>query len=85
MKVLRRQLEQIGWGSLHTRWIIRKRLANYYRTAGDQARPRSLGEAWRHYLRSLCVRPFDPVVVARTLAWPFRMLVGERGTPESTV
>jgi glycosyltransferase involved in cell wall biosynthesis len=84
VKVLQRQLHEVGWRNSHVQWVLRKRLAMYYKTAGDKARPRSLNEAWRHYLRSFRSWPFDSVVAARTLGWPLRMLLGNRCEPEST-
>jgi glycosyltransferase involved in cell wall biosynthesis len=77
MKVLYRQLAKAGmpWSFAH--WIIRRRLGNYHKTAGDHVRGRSLGEAWRHYLRALWNWPFDHVVAARTLWWPWRMMLGK--------
>jgi glycosyltransferase involved in cell wall biosynthesis len=77
VKALNRLLADAGWLRPRARWVIRRRLGAYHKTAGDHARCRSLAEAWRHYLRSLLCWPFDHVVVARTLGWPCRMLLGK--------
>jgi glycosyltransferase involved in cell wall biosynthesis len=77
MRVLHRQLARADWHSFRARWVIRKRLANYHKTAGDLVCQSSLLEAWCHYLRSLRWWPFDHVVIARALGWPFRMLLGK--------
>jgi hypothetical protein len=77
VRVLRRQLGRTRWYDASAAWIIRKRLANYYKTAGDRLRQCSIWQAWRQYLRSLCCWPFDHVVIARALGWPIRMLMGK--------
>jgi glycosyltransferase involved in cell wall biosynthesis len=77
MKVLRRQLSEVGLLAPGARWLIRKRLAQYFKDAGDRIRPQSLGGAWRQYLRSLWNWPFDHVVAARALWWPCRLVVGK--------
>jgi glycosyltransferase involved in cell wall biosynthesis len=82
MRVLSRRLGEAGRLALGERWVIRRRLAQYHKTAGDQVRGGSLSAAWRHYLRSLWHWPFDHVVVARALAWPFLMpLAGHAPRP----
>jgi hypothetical protein len=81
VKALYRLLADAGWLRPRARWVIRRRLGVYHKTAGDHARARSLGEEGRLYLRSLWSWPFDHVVVARTLWWPFRMLLGKGGSP----
>jgi glycosyltransferase involved in cell wall biosynthesis len=77
VKALYRLLADAGWRRPYARWVIRRRLGSYHKTAGDRARCRSLGEAWRHYVRSLLCWPFDHVVVARTLSWTCRMMLGK--------
>jgi hypothetical protein len=76
VKVLQRQLAEVGRLSFRSRWALRRRLGQYLKTAGDRARPQNLAEAWRHYLRSLRNWPFDHVVAARALVWPCRLLLG---------
>jgi hypothetical protein len=75
MKVLRRQLRLAGWLRPGACWVLRRRLALYLKSAGDQARTHSLKQAWRHYFHSLWTWPFDHVVAARALCWPFQMLL----------
>jgi glycosyltransferase involved in cell wall biosynthesis len=82
MRVLQRELARTRWPGVGARWVIRKRLANYYKTAGDRVRQSNLPEAWRCYLRSLRCWPFDYVVVARVLGWPVRMIL-RKGRPKS--
>jgi hypothetical protein len=77
VKVLQRQLSEVSWMTPIARWILRRRLGQYFKNAGDRARPQSLSAAWRHYLRSLWNWPFDHVVAARTLLWPCRLLMGK--------
>jgi glycosyltransferase involved in cell wall biosynthesis len=75
--VIRRQLRARRWRDFRATVILRRRLATYLKTAGDQARPTSLPQAWRYYARSLGLWPFDHVVAARALVlWPARMLAG---------
>src|SRR5262249_53560329 len=57
-RVLQRRLQEADLLALRERWTLRRRLANYYKTAGDRSRPGDLGRAWRHYLRSLATWPF---------------------------
>jgi glycosyltransferase involved in cell wall biosynthesis len=75
--VIRRHLRARRWRDPHAWLILRRRLATYLKTAGDEARPASLRRAWRHYADSLWLWPFDHVVAARALVlWPARMLAG---------
>ena len=77
VKVLQRQLREVSWLAPGARWVIRKRLGQYFKTSGDRVRSQSLADAWRYYLRSLWSWPFDHVVAARALWWPCRLLLGK--------
>ncbi len=83
VRILGRQLASRRWTDWGAVALTRRRLAQFAKTAGDKARPRSLPEAWRCYTRSLALWPFDHVVAARTLLWPLRML-GGMGRPGGT-
>jgi glycosyltransferase involved in cell wall biosynthesis len=76
VRVLTRQLEcqrRTDWRA----WTVtRRRLAMFAKTAGDRARPAGLAQAWRNYLRSLTLWPFDHVVAGRTILWSLRIMVG---------
>jgi glycosyltransferase involved in cell wall biosynthesis len=74
MRVLQRCLCATGWFELRTRWVVNRRLAMYYKTAGDNVRRHNLSEAWRRYLRSIASWPFDYVVVGRLILWPLQGL-----------
>jgi glycosyltransferase involved in cell wall biosynthesis len=76
MRVLRRQLGMQRWYNLSTRLLLRRRLGQYYKSAGDELRQTSVREAWRQYARSLAAWPFDHVVALRTAWWPVRMMLG---------
>jgi len=76
MKTIRRQLALCPWSDVRAWFILRRRLGMFHKSAGDSARASSLSTAWRHYLRALWTWPFDYVVVARSLFWPCRMLLG---------
>jgi glycosyltransferase involved in cell wall biosynthesis len=76
VRVLGRQL---AW-QRRTDWrawtVTRRRLAMFAKAAGDRARPEGLAQAWRDYVRSLRLWPFDRVVAARTLLWSLRVMAG---------
>lgn len=76
MKVLRRQIAATKAGDLTVLIILRCRLAMYYKSAGDLARPGDLRQAWLCYFRSFALWPFDHVVAARTLLWLLRLSAG---------
>src|SRR5262245_28387841 len=76
MKVLYRQLSSRGWRDPRASLIIRRRLGMYLKEAGDEARRRSLGEAWQFYMRSFANWPFDHVVAARTAMWLGQIALG---------
>ena len=69
MKVLRKHLQRNGWTHPRAQMVLRKRLAGYYKAAGDRSRAEQLPKAWDEYLASLKCWPFDPVVAARTVLW----------------
>jgi glycosyltransferase involved in cell wall biosynthesis len=70
MRVLRRYIRATGWFALRTRWVANRRLALYYKTAGDKVSRHNLVEAWRQYLRSIASWQFDYVVAGRLILWP---------------
>lgn len=75
-KVIENRLREESFYHLRARWILKRRLAMYFKKNGDDARPKNLGLAWRNYWRSFKNWPFDVVVAGRTCGWPIRMLFG---------
>jgi glycosyltransferase involved in cell wall biosynthesis len=71
MKVLRKHLRLNRFRDLRSVRVLRRRLANYYKTEGDRRRALGRPGAWWAYMQSLGTWPFDPVVVARCAAWSF--------------
>jgi glycosyltransferase involved in cell wall biosynthesis len=76
-QVLRWQLDHRRWDECRARNVLRRRLGMAYKVCGDRERPHSLPRAWKWYARSFLAWPFDHVVAARTLFWPFRILGGK--------
>lgn len=68
MKVIRKHLAS-GQLDGADRRILKRRLANYYKTQGDHLRGAGEPGGWHRYVRSLGTWPFDPVVIVRCLAW----------------
>lgn len=77
VRVLGRQLAMQRWTDWRAWSLTRKRLAQFAKTAGDRALPSGRGSAWRQYVRSLRLWPFDLVVAGRSLLWPLRMMAGK--------
>ncbi|MGH7171118.1 MAG: glycosyltransferase family 2 protein [Gemmataceae bacterium] len=77
MKVIRRQLAAQRWRDPRAATVLRRRLAQYYKSAGDQLRQSSLRQAWKHYAASFFTWPFDHVVAARTLLWLGPLCLGK--------
>jgi glycosyltransferase involved in cell wall biosynthesis len=69
MKVLRKHIRLTPWNDWRSVRVLRRRLANYYKTEGDRRTAARLPGAWWAYVQSLMVWPFDPVVIARSVAW----------------
>jgi glycosyltransferase involved in cell wall biosynthesis len=72
MKVLRKHIRATGWRDPRALLVLRRRLALYYKTAGDRHWPTEPVRAWREYLSSAAAWPFDHVVAARCLMRPFQ-------------
>jgi glycosyltransferase involved in cell wall biosynthesis len=68
MKVIRKHIAASGNDAIKRR-VLRQRLANYYKTQGDQLRAAGEPGSWHRYTRSLKTWPFDPVVLARWVLW----------------
>jgi len=66
-RVVEKRLREEPWYHLRNVWLLKRRLAMYYKLHGDQVRKQSLKQAWQHYIRSFCHWPFDYVVAARTV------------------
>lgn len=66
-KVLEKRLQEEPWYHFRNAWLLKRRLAMYCKTQGDQVRKESLKEAWNQYFRSFCLWPFDSAVAARVL------------------
>jgi glycosyltransferase involved in cell wall biosynthesis len=56
-------------------WVLRRRLALYYKGEGDAHRQRGESEAWYAYARAFTAWPFDYVVAVRLLLWAPSALV----------
>jgi len=80
-RVIERRLRYERFHDLWAGLVLRRRLAGYLKSAGDQARSASLVRAWRFYLRAFLNWPFDHVVAARCLLWPLQMCFGGRAGP----
>jgi hypothetical protein len=77
-RVIERRLRYERFRSPVAAWVLRRRLAIYLKAAGDQIAPHSPSSAWCSYLRSFRQWPFDHVVAARLLLWPFKGLLTSR-------
>ena len=69
MKVIRKHMARIGWTQPRAQMLLRKRLALYYKSAGDKARAGQSSRGWDDYAASFRCWPFDPVVAVRTVLW----------------
>jgi glycosyltransferase involved in cell wall biosynthesis len=67
--VLKKHIRLNRFTDLRTVWILRQRLALYYKAIGDRRRAIGSPEAWNWYVRALGCWPFDSVVCARCLLW----------------
>lgn len=64
---LTKHLSELSRTELLPRWVLRRRLAGYWKHWGDAATDRRRG--WLCYLRSAALWPFDGVVLARLALW----------------
>jgi glycosyltransferase involved in cell wall biosynthesis len=78
MKVLWKQIRAVRWKDPKALVVLRRRLAMYYKGAGDDSRQRDPRRAWQLYMRSLLLWPFDHVVAARCFAWSYGAVRGRR-------
>ena len=76
MRVIERRLREDRFRDPAAAWVLSRRLANYLKRQGDQARRTDPAGALRRYLHSLYYWPFDHIVAARSLIWSWSMLVG---------
>ncbi len=76
-RVLEKRLRQEPWYRFRNVWLLKRRLAMYFKMSGDQLRQQSLKQAWKQYTRSFFLWPFDYVVAVRMLALPFRFSFGQ--------
>ena len=85
-RVIVRQLRSSFPNHPRAMMVLCRRLAMYYKSEGDQVRPVRPADAWRLYLRSLILWPFDRVVLARAILWAFPAIFtrSARTTGQST-
>jgi glycosyltransferase involved in cell wall biosynthesis len=69
MNVLRKHIRLNRMKDWRTVWVLRRRLALYYKTNGHRLREGGFPGAWAAYVRSFATWPFDAVVAARCVAW----------------
>lgn len=69
MKVLRKHITGTTRLDIRKQAVLRRRLAMYYKSAGDRQRASNDPDAVRSYRRAFSWWPFDAIVAARCVAW----------------
>ena len=86
-RVLWRRLRAEGFRDPRSALLLARRLAGYYKKAGDLAAPQSYWQAWRLYVKSFLLWPFDPIVFSGAVLFflPWILAGKTRKVPETEV
>jgi glycosyltransferase involved in cell wall biosynthesis len=76
MKVLRKHLRRAGWRHPRRAAILRQRLAQYHKSAGDHYRRAGEPAALNEYIAACQYCPFDAHVAARCVTWSLGRITG---------